>query len=169
MHTEALTAMSNLLARYAGPEPANVLDVGSLDYNGTYRPLVESRGWRYTGLDIEPGPNVDIVSRDPYRYPIPDDRYDIVMSGSTMEHVQAIWAWLPELVRVLRPGGMLAIVTHYAFPEHRYPVDCWRIMPDGMRFLFDQTQRLMAYEIDIAGPYDIGATAWKAEPWKSSF
>jgi SAM-dependent methyltransferase len=156
-----MTAMANLLRRYAGPKPANVLDVGSYDFNGTYRPLVESHGWRYTGLDIQSGPNVDIVSRDPYRYPIPDDQYDIVMSGSTMEHVQAIWAWLPELVRVLRPDGMLAIVTHWSFPEHRYPVDCWRIMPDGMSYLFDITNHLEHYQIAIAGPYDIAATAYK--------
>lgn len=161
MHTEALTAMGNLLARYAGPEPANVLDVGSMDYNGTYCPLVESRGWRYTGLDIEPGPNVDIVSRDPYRYPLPDNRYDVVLSGSTMEHVEAIWSWMLELVRVLKPGGLLAIVTHYNFPEHRYPIDCWRIMPDGMRFLFNMTYQLEDYVIALAGPYDIAASATK--------
>lgn len=160
MHTEALQAMTQLLERY-GPQPASVLDVGSLDVNGTYRPLVESRGWRYTGLDMQRGPNVDVVTPYPYSYPFPDDRFDVVISGSTMEHVEAIWLWVPELVRVLRPGGMLAIVTHWQFPEHRYPVDCWRIMPDGMRYLFNRTQELERYQIEIVSPYDIAATAWK--------
>lgn len=161
MHTEAWQAMTELLKRYDGAPSADVLDVGSYDVNGTYRPLVEGLGWRYTGLDVSAGPNVDIVSRDPYRFPIPDNRYDVVMSGSTMEHVEAIWRWVPELVRVLRVGGMLAIVTHWQFPEHRYPVDCWRIMPDGMRYLFDQTRQLADYHIAIVSPYDIAATAIK--------
>lgn len=161
MHAEALRAMTDLLKRYDGPQPASVLDVGSYDVNGTYRPLVQSLGWHYTGLDVSDGPNVDLVSPHPYRFPLADDTFDIVMTGSTMEHVQAIWLWVPELVRVLRPGGMLAIVTHWQFPEHRYPVDCWRIMPDGMRYLFDQSLWLWDYGIAIVSPYDIAATAFK--------
>ena len=160
MHVEALEAMTNLLERYKRPV-ANVLDVGSYDVNGTYRPLIEGKGWQYTGLDLTPGPNVDIVSPEPYLFPIADNTYDIVISGSTMEHVEAIWLWVPELVRVLKQGGLLVIVTHWQFPEHRYPIDCWRIMPDGMKFLFDQTDWLEYYAIGIMSQYDIGAAAWK--------
>lgn len=161
MHAEARQAMTELLMRYDHPKSPWVLDVGAYDVNGTYRPMVERRGWHYTGLDVCQGPNVDLVSPDPYHFPLTDHTYDIVMTGSTMEHVEAIWLWVPELVRVLRPGGMLAIVTHWQFPEHRYPVDCWRIMPDGMRYLFDQTSRLERYNIAIVSPYDIAATAFK--------
>lgn len=163
MHKEAHDAMTYMLTQVWGGLRANVLDVGSYDVNGTYRPLVEQLGHQYTGLDCGPGPNVDIVAANPYQYPIPDDSYDLVISGSTMEHVEAIWRWVPELVRVLRPGGMLAIVTHWQFQEHRYPVDCWRIMPDGMRYLFDLTERLERYQIGIVSPYDIAASAWKTE------
>ena len=123
--------------------------------------VVQNYGWRYTGLDVEAGPNVDLVSPDPYRFPLANDTFDIVMTGSTMEHVEAIWLWVPELVRVLRPGGMLAIVTHWQFPLHRFPVDCWRIMPDGMKFLFDETGLLERLQIEIASQYDIAATAFK--------
>lgn len=161
MHAEALQAMTHLLSRYDGAKPASVLDVGAFDVNGTYRPLVQSLGWHYTGLDVCEGPNVDLVSPDPYQFPLAEGTYDIVMTGSTMEHVEAIWMWVPELVRVLRPGGMLAIVTHWQFPLHRYPVDCWRIMPDGMRYLFDQAGRLERYGIEIASQWDIAATAFK--------
>jgi len=160
MHVEALQVMAGLLKRVA-LRTADVLDVGAYDVNGTYRPLIEGRGWRYTGLDVEIGPNVDIVSPDLYRFPFDDGRFDLVISGSTMEHVQAIWLWVPELARMIRPGGWLAIVTHWQFPVHRYPVDCWRIMPDGMRYLFDLTGVLYDYEIEIASQYDIGALARK--------
>ena len=113
------------------------------------------------GLDTIAGPNVDVVTQDPFAFPFDDDQFDIVLSGSTMEHVTAIWRWVPELVRVLKPGGLLAIHTHWRFPEHRFPVDCWRILPDGMRYLFDITGKLINYDIQIANQYDIIATALK--------
>ena len=145
----------------AGRGPVRVLDVGSLDLNGTYRPLVVGEGWHYTGLDLEGGPNVDVVAEDPYRYPFDDGAFDVVLSGGTMEHVGEIWRWVPELARLLRPGGMLAIVTHWRYEVHRHPVDNWRVLPDGMRLLFDLTGCLERYEITIVSAYDVAALGWK--------
>ena len=183
MHAEALAAMRVMLERSVGMvgsrangsryaadgystdelrRQPTVLDVGSYDVNGTYRPLVEGLGWQYTGLDLQPGPNVDIVASNPDRYPIADGAYDVVISGSTMEHVARPWRWVPELVRILRPGGLLCIVTHWQFPEHRYPMDYWRFMADGMRLLFDDTGQLEDYVIEYASQWDIAAAAWKA-------
>ncbi len=162
MHDAALRQMDRLLNRYEH-SVASVLDVGSLDVNGTYRAIVERRGWHYTGLDTQPGPNVDVVADNPYRYPFEDDTFSVVISGSTMEHVGQIWRWVPELVRVLRPGGMLAIITHTQWPYHPYPLDCWRVMPDGMRLLFDLTGQLERYEITMYSDTDISALAWKVQ------
>jgi len=161
MHDAAYRAMERVIAGESCPA-ALVLDVGSLDVNGTYRPLVEGRGWRYVGLDMGMGLNVDVVA-EPFRYPFAGGTFDMVLSGSTMEHVTAIWRWLPELARVLRPGGLLAIITHTAWEEHRHPVDCWRVMPDGMRYLFDCTGVLMNYEIEMINATDIVGLAVKRE------
>lgn len=161
MHKESYELMNEMLGHVSGGDSLNVLDVGSYNVNGTFRLLVESRGWRYTGVDTIAGPNVDVVTVNPFLFPFDDGAFDVVISGSTMEHVTAIWEWLPELVRVLRPGGFLAIHTHWKFPEHRYPVDCWRIMPDGMRYLFDMTAKLRDYRIRMANDMDIIGSAWK--------
>lgn len=160
MHRESYALMRQMLHRCPFVE-ASVLDVGSLDVNGTLRPLVLDRGWQYTGLDMAAGENVDVVADDPFCYPFDDGLFDVVMTGSTMEHVTAIWRWIPELVRVLRPGGFLAIHTHWQWKEHRYPLDCWRVLPDGMRFLFDETGLLNQYSIRIANKSDIVASAFK--------
>lgn len=161
MHAESYALMGQMLDRAQRGDFAHVLDVGSYNINGTFRPLVEGRGWRYTGLDTVAGANVDVVTHDPFSFPLDDGAFDVVLSGSTMEHVTAIWRWIPELVRVLRPGGFLAVHTHWKFPVHRYPVDCWRIMPDGMRYLFDLTGALVDYDIRIANDMDIVGSAWK--------
>jgi SAM-dependent methyltransferase len=160
MHPEAYLQMGKLLDHWVG-KPANVLDVGSFDVNGNYRPLVQMRGHTYTGLDQVAGKNVDIVSPDPYNYPLSDNEYDIVISGSTMEHVEALWLWVPELTRVLRPGGMLAIITHTHWAYHPHPVDCWRVMPDGMQYLFNLTGVLGRYQIEMYCTTDISGLAWK--------
>lgn len=160
MHKEAMERWPTLLKKWNGP--AKVLDVGSYDVNGCLRPLLtKTFGWDYTGIDISPGPNVDIVCEDPYRFPFPSNTFDVVVSSSTMEHVQAIWLWVPELVRVLKPAGMLAILTHTNWPYHPHPIDTWRIMPDGMKYLFDLTGQLERYQIDMYNATDINGVAWK--------
>ena len=40
-----------------------------------------------------------------------------------------------EIVRVLKPGGIAAIIAPSSGFEHRYPVDCWRFYRDGFAAL----------------------------------
>lgn len=160
MHPEAYLQMGKLLDLWQEPT-ANVLDVGSFDVNGNYRKLVTDRGWQYTGTDVAPGKNVDIVSDDPYNFPFDDGEFDVLISGSTMEHVQAIWRWIPELARMVRSGGMLAIITHTHWRYHPHKYDCWRIMPDGFDYLFELTGCLKLWKTDMYCTTDISAVAWK--------
>lgn len=160
MHEESLHMMANMLAGL-GLEKALVLDVGSLDVNGSYKWIVEWVRWRYVGLDLVPGPGVDVVA-EPYRYPFADRTFDVVISGSTMEHVQALWLWVPELYRVLKDGGYLAICTLMSWEEHRHPVDCWRIMPDGMAYMLHWAG-FQYFQIEPVGTKDIRALARKGE------
>lgn len=141
MHPNARGLIRKHLARADWPQ-ASVLDVGSYNVNGTLRGVVEKRGWTYTGLDIVPGDNVDVVAEHPYEYPFADGFFDAVISCSTMEHVAAIWLWVPELVRILRPGGLLVIVAPNRWKVGHSPPDCWRILPDGMEYLLTLDDRL---------------------------
>ena len=159
MNKVGKSLMRGALERVAWAE-AEVLDVGSLDVNGSFRAMVEAKGWRYMGLDVVPGRNVDIVTPE-FEYPFEDGAFDVVISGSTMEHVTAIWRWVPELARVLRAGGLLVLVTHMAWDIHQWPVDCWRILPDGMKYLFDLTEALEDYGIVTVGESDIMGSAFK--------
>jgi len=159
MHEMSLQMMTGMLTGL-DLEDALVLDVGSNAGAGGYKPLVESLGWRYIGLDLTPGPGVDIVATHPYEYPFDDESFDVVISGSTMEHVQALWLWVPELRRVLRLGGWLAICTVMSWEYHRAPVDCWRIMPDGMAFLLHQAG-FAQFRVIPEGTQDIRALACK--------
>ena len=123
----------------------SVCDVGSYDVNGTFKPIF--RKHKYIGLDIIEGPNVDIVSSDEYKYPFLDETFNVVISGSTIEHVKNIFKWIIELKRITKRRGTLCIIGPSRFQQHNYPVDCWRIYPDGMKFLLEEIAGLNVLEI----------------------
>jgi SAM-dependent methyltransferase len=160
MHNASYSAMDKVLDLYR-EESARVLDVGSMDINGTFRPLVEMRGWKYTGIDLRWGKNVDAVPLSPYRYLYDDNTFDVVICGNTLHNVAEPWRLIPEMVRVLKPGGLLAIVTIHCWGENRHPQDYYRFMPDGLRHLFNLTGKLERYDINIISYHDIVGTAWK--------
>jgi len=44
----------------------------------------------------------------------PDDEFDLIYAVSVFTHLPADWQkrWLPELARILRPGGILLVTVH---------------------------------------------------------
>lgn len=110
-----------------------VLDIGSYNVNGTYRQFFNTDKFQYTGLDIEAGPNVDIVLKNPYDWgELQTDSFDIVITGQTFEHTEFFWITIAEMTRVLKKDGLLCILVPNKQREHRYPVDCYRFFTDGL-------------------------------------
>ena len=110
-----------------------VIDIGSCDVNGSYKPLFNSPAYKYTGADIAAGKNVDIVLKHPYFWSeLKDESFDVVISGQTLEHTEFFWVAFGEMVRICKRGGLICIIVPRGFYEHRYPVDCWRFLTDGM-------------------------------------
>lgn len=136
MHLSSLEHMGDLVARYLDPaRPLSVVDIGAYDVNGTYRPLFAKSDWCYIGVDLEQGPGVDVVLESPYRLPMKSESVDVIVSGQAFEHVEFFWLSFAEMLRVLKPGGMIFLIAPSRGPEHRYPQDCWRFYPDGYRAL----------------------------------
>jgi len=148
MHDSSYQEMKRFTERCLDHEQElSILDVGSLDVNGSYKPLFANPKWTYTGLDLVPGPNVDIVSEEPYRYPFSDDSFDVVISGSVLEHVEDVSAFVREIARVMKPDGILCVIAPWTYPEHKYPRDCWRILPDGMKLLLEKVAGVNVLDI----------------------
>jgi len=61
-----------------------VLEVGSLDINGTIRDLYDNP-IRYVGVDVGPGPGVDVVANGE-NLDYPDNSFDIAVSAECFEH-----------------------------------------------------------------------------------
>jgi SAM-dependent methyltransferase len=132
MHdTASLTgeAFLRLYGAQFGPG-RRILDVGSRDVNGTLRPYA-GNDVEYVGVDVEPGPGVDVVLEDPYQLPFPDASFDLVLSTSCLEHDPLFWLTFDEMARVARIGGFLYMSAPVQGEVHRHPVDCWRFYPDA--------------------------------------
>lgn len=131
------------LDRHRGT-PLEIIDFGAQMIGAehlTYRTHFDDPAWHYCGVDIVEGRNVDIVLADPYRWSeIPSGSVDLFVSGQAFEHIEYFWVTMFEVVRVLRPGAITALIAPSSGHEHRFPVDCWRFYPDGMTALAEYTQ-----------------------------
>jgi SAM-dependent methyltransferase len=139
MHANAKKIVGKFIKWYLkGGE--TVLEIGSKDINGNIRELFNEQ--IYFGVDIENGKNVDRLVK-PYNFG--KKQYDVVLSVNCLEHVEKPWEWVIALDKVVKSGGFVCIVTPINMGIHRFPVDCWRILPDGYNVLF--TKVLSNYTI----------------------
>jgi len=115
-------------------EALTIVDLGSCDYNGSYRPIFAQKPWCYIGADLTAGKNVDLVLRDPYHWrELKTESVDVLVSGQTFEHTEFFWETMLQIARVLKTHGLCCILAPSSGPEHRYSLDCWRVYPDGLR------------------------------------
>jgi SAM-dependent methyltransferase len=152
MDKSSMDLMRQLIEKY--DIRGKVLDVGSLDVNGTYRELFSD----YTGSDVVKGANVDVLQPSQYVIPFPDRDFDHVISGQMLEHCDNPFKVVAEMVRVLKKGGTLTVVVPWKMDYHPYPVDCWRFSPDAfVRLTADlPLQELENAFAAIYNPYEIG-------------
>src|ERR1700741_625437 len=83
---------------FKGRTPS-VLDVGSRDFNGSLRACVPPAA-KYIGVDLQPGPGVYLVLKDPHRLPFEPNTFDTIVSSSCFEHDQMFWLTFLEMARV---------------------------------------------------------------------
>lgn len=114
-----------------------VLECGSYDVNGSVRPHCEAmQPVSYVGIDLRPGPRVDIVMTADEIPDVPGmhDYYDLVVSTEMLEHVEDWRTAIYGMLVALKPGGHLVITTRSpGFPLHDYPGDHWRYPNEDMK------------------------------------
>lgn len=127
----------------------DVLEVGALDVNGSLQRVLKAwKPKKYIGVDIEMGPGVDKVCdildiKEKFQ-----EKFDIVISTETMEHVRDWRAAIHNLKAVTKPGGIILITTRsIGFFYHAYPHDYWRYEPGDMEQIFSDC-KILALESD---------------------
>ena len=136
MHLSSLEHVDRLVRRYLADRTSiKIVDIGSYDVNGSYKRFFDRPSWQYVGVDLVPGPNVDVTLASPYRLPFASHSVDVIVSGQAFEHIEFFWLTWLEMVRVLKPGGLIFLLAPSRGYEHRHPQDCWRFYPDGYQAL----------------------------------
>jgi SAM-dependent methyltransferase len=94
----------------------DVLDVGSLDINGSNRDLFEECS--YVGCDIMPGANVSDISKcGNLKYP--SEQFYTIISGECFEHDMYFEESIKNIVRMLAIGGLFVMTcAGRNRPEH---------------------------------------------------
>jgi SAM-dependent methyltransferase len=143
--------------------PGPVLEIGSYQVAGQegadLRPLFPGRD--YVGLDLRPGPGVDVVG-DVEALPYPDTSVGTVLAVCAFEHVPRFWKGFAEVGRVLRPGGAFLVVCPFYFHIHAFPGDYWRFTPQALDFLLaDYPSRLIGWHGPRTRPANVWAVAFR--------
>ena len=130
MHLSAYNHARMFFEQYWQPHFTDVVELGSQDVNGTLRDHAPPAA-RYVGLDMAPARGVDIVVTPGQPFPFADSSFDVALTSSAFEHDVCFWETFVDLIRILRPGGLLYVNAPSNHAFHRFPLDCWRFYPDA--------------------------------------
>ncbi len=93
-----------------------VLEIGSLNVNGTLRDFFED--CEYCGIDVDKGPGVDIVCGG-QDYKAPNNSYDVVCSSECFEHNPFWGETFKNMLRLCRGKGFVFFTcATTGRPEH---------------------------------------------------
>ena len=93
-----------------------VLEVGSLNINGSVRDIFSNCD--YTGIDVGAGPGVDIVIGG-HEHDAPDNTYDVVISCECFEHNKEWVKTFRNMHRMCKERGMIIMTcATNGRPEH---------------------------------------------------
>lgn len=141
------------------PCPGPILEIGSYQVPGQ-ESIGDLRGFfpgqDYIGVDMRPGPGVDCLASAEC-LPHEDASVGTVIAMSTFEHVRRFWRGFDEILRVLRPDGVLLVSCPFFFRIHNYPHDYWRFTPAAFEVLLEQYPSKI---IGWHGPKQRPANVW---------
>ena len=100
--------------------------------------MVSDQSLIWDTIDLYRHPQLTYTAASEYTFPIPDNTYDLVLSGQVIEHVRKMWVWMKEVGRVCKVGGAVITISPVSWPYHEVPIDCWRTFPEGMRALYEE-------------------------------
>ncbi len=81
-------------------------------------------------------PSTDVVGIGEI-LPFKSESFDVVFSLAVLEHVKNPFQCAEEIIRVLKPGGILVAVVPFLQPYHGYPDHYYNMTSNGLKNLFN--------------------------------
>lgn len=165
--TRLAQAIPAAINAHAKPLEASgkALDVGC--GRQPFRRTLESRGFRYVGLDTQQ--NVDntvahvcAIDADLPPALLAESPFDFILCTEVMEHVADWPAAFANFNRLLAPGGRLLITCPHFYPLHEEPYDFWRATPHALRSFAARFGFTIIEQAQIGDGLDVLGTAMAA-------
>ncbi|MBC8552107.1 MAG: class I SAM-dependent methyltransferase [Nitrospira sp.] len=123
------------------PSPV-IFDIGSKSAAGSYAFGSPPSDAKVVCVDIEDGPNVDLVADAHDMHMVDSSSVDCVICFSVLEHVHYPVKVMKEIYRILKPGGLIYINIPFLYPFHAVPHDYYRFTFKGIEVLCEDFERL---------------------------
>lgn len=114
------------------------LIVGSHVYEG--REDDRARYKNAVGVDMIPGPGVDVVHDMEEPLPAGLGTFAHIECFSVLEHSRRPWLLAANIERLLESGGTLWVTVPWMWRRHGYPSDYFRFTTEGIKAIFHGIQ-----------------------------
>lgn len=104
-HPQQQKFLLEVLKIFSSEKRVKVLDLGSLDINGSIRRKLPQI-WEYTGVDLEIGPNVDLA-QEAQLLDLSSGQFDICMASELFEHTPYWKEIFAQMNRLTKEGGIV--------------------------------------------------------------
>lgn len=141
------------LANIGNHKGIRILEIGSREVTGKSDARDRFSNAEYVGFDFYPGPNVDVVG-DAHRLSqyFCNQRFDIIYSIAVFEHFAMPWVVATEIAKLLKPGGIIFIETHFSFGSHERPWNFFQFSDMALRVLFSPALGFECIEAGVSNP-----------------
>jgi len=160
-HSEQAEFFTEVRTHYpASFTKSKVLEVGSLDINGSVRDLFAN--CQYTGVDLQLGPGVDLACQGQL-VEFPTGHFDTTISAECLEHNPFWRETVANMLRMTRPGGLVLISCA---TTGRFEHGTTRTNPDASPFTsaekWDYYQNLTAGDLESSLNLDGWLSDWSS-------
>lgn len=134
--------LRRFVAAHAPAMRGHILDIGG--GNRRYASLF-AHAASFEVVDVDPGQQPDVVASAD-SLPMDDATYDGILCTQVLGDVWDVRRAVAEMVRVLKPGGLLLITESLLNEEHDAPQDFWRFTQYALRKLLEPSCSIRVLE-----------------------
>jgi glycosyltransferase involved in cell wall biosynthesis len=130
-----------------------VLEVGSLDVNGSPREDCFKLASEYIGIDLSAGKCVDrVLPAEDIVKEYGKNSFDVVISTEMLEHADDWIASVYNMILALKSNGILVLTARsLGFGIHGYPFDNFRFETSDFKSIFEDVGEILKLESDKTG------------------